>query len=127
MHELKLIVDLMYQGGLNYMRYSVSDTAEYGDYSPARGSPTRRQATTMKDVLTDIQDGAFAKRWIAENQRGRPEFNRMREADRDHQIEKVGERAALADGVPQTRSRSMPGRRRHPPSGAAPAAREHGR
>ena len=91
MHELKLIVDLMYRGGLNFMRFSVSDTAEYGDYV---SGPRIVEGVklTMKDVLTEIQSGAFARRWIAENEQGRPEFERMREQDRNHQIEQVGSR-----------------------------------
>jgi ketol-acid reductoisomerase len=89
MHELKLIVDLMYRGGLNYMRFSVSDTAEYGDYVSGPRIVEGVKAT-MKDVLTDIQSGSFAQQWIAENDAGRPEFNRLRQQDRDHQIEQVG-------------------------------------
>jgi ketol-acid reductoisomerase len=92
MHELKLIVDLMYRGGLNFMRFSVSDTAEYGDYvsGPRIIDPHVRE--TMQAVLRDIQDGTFAKRWIAENDAGRPEFERLRAADHDHLIERVGAR-----------------------------------
>jgi ketol-acid reductoisomerase len=89
MHELKLIVDLMYRGGLNYMRFSVSDTAEYGDYvSGPRVTEGVKQ--TMRDVLTDIQSGRFADQWVAEMEAGGSEFERMRQADRDHQIEQVG-------------------------------------
>ena len=89
MHELKLIVDLMYRGGLNFMRFSVSDTAEYGDYvSGPRVTEGVKQ--TMKDVLADIQSGRFADSWIAENDAGGAEFARLRQADRDHQIEQVG-------------------------------------
>lgn len=90
LHELKLIVDLMYRGGLNYMRYSVSDTAEWGDYvSGPRvvGEPSRQ---AMRQVLAEIQSGEFAKRWIAENQEGRPRFNAIRESERELQLEKVG-------------------------------------
>src|SRR3989475_7782071 len=89
MHELKLIVDLMYRGGLNFMRFSVSDTAEYGDYvSGPRGPEGAKGA--MKDILGDIKSGSFAKRWVAEYGSGGREFARLREQDRDHQIEKVG-------------------------------------
>jgi ketol-acid reductoisomerase len=90
MHELKLIVDLMYQGGLSYMRYSVSDTAEYGDYvsGPKVVNETSRQA--MKALLRDIQDGSFAKRWIEENQTGRSNFLEYRDEDRHHPVERVG-------------------------------------
>ncbi len=90
MHELKLIVDLLYRGGLNFMRFSVSDTAEYGDYVSGPRIIDERVRTTMRQVLAEIQDGTFAKRWIAESDGGRHEFERMRAADRDHQIEKVG-------------------------------------
>jgi ketol-acid reductoisomerase len=90
MHELKLIVDLFYQGGLNYMRYSVSDTAEYGDYVSGPRIVGEQAKYEMKLVLEDIQSGKFARQWIAENESGREEFNRMRRADQDHMIEKVG-------------------------------------
>ena len=90
MHELKLIVDLMYRGGLNFMRFSVSDTAEYGDYVSGPRIIDERVRTTMRAVLADIQDGTFAARWIAENEAGRPEFERLRAQDRDHQVEQVG-------------------------------------
>ena len=92
MHELKLIVDLLYRGGLNFMRFSVSDTAEYGDYVSGPRIIDERVRTTMRDVLKEIQDGSFAKRWVAESDSGRAEFTRLREADRDHQIEQVGAR-----------------------------------
>ena len=90
MHELKLIVDLFYQGGLNYMRYSVSDTAEYGDYTAGPKIITDETRATMRALLQDIQSGAFAEEWIEENHAGRPNFNRMRVADGQHQIEQVG-------------------------------------
>ena len=92
MHELKLIVDLMYRGGLNFMRFSVSDTAEYGDYVSGPRIIDEHVRSTMRDVLREIQDGSFAAHWIAESDSGRAEFNRLREADRDHQIEQVGAR-----------------------------------
>ena len=90
MHELKLIVDLMYQGGLNYMRYSVSDTAEYGDYSRGPRIIDEHVRVEMKKVLTEIQDGTFAREWIAEWREGATNFNAMRKRDRGHQVEKVG-------------------------------------
>src|ERR1019366_7822527 len=74
MHELKLIVDLMYQGGLSWMRYSVSDTAEYGDYVSGPKVVDQRTRETMRKLLSDIQDGSFAKRWIEESESGRPNF-----------------------------------------------------
>ncbi len=89
LHELKLIVDLMYRGGLNYMRYSISDTAEYGDYeSGPRVVAGAKDA--MKQILAEIQDGTFARRWIEENQNGRPTFETRRAEERNHPIEKVG-------------------------------------
>jgi ketol-acid reductoisomerase len=90
MHELKLIVDLMYRGGLNYMRYSISDTAEYGDYTAGPRIVPEATRTEMRRILGEIQEGAFAEKWIAENAAGRPWFERQREAEREHPIEKVG-------------------------------------
>jgi ketol-acid reductoisomerase len=90
LHELKLIVDLIYQGGLNYMRYSVSDTAEHGDYTGGPKIVTDETRRAMQQLLDDIQSGRYAKGWIAENEAGRPTFNKLREADRNHQIEQVG-------------------------------------
>ena len=89
MHELKLIVDLMYRGGLNFMRFSVSDTAEFGDYVSGPRVAEGVKAT-MKDVLGDIQSGAFANRWIAVQEAGGAEFQELRQRDQNHQIEKVG-------------------------------------
>jgi ketol-acid reductoisomerase len=96
LHELKLIVDLMYRGGLNFMRFSVSDTAEYGDYVSGPRIIDERTRATMEQVLHEIQDGTFAARWIAENDSGRTEFERLRAVDRDHQIEQVGARLRAA-------------------------------
>jgi ketol-acid reductoisomerase len=90
MHELKLIVDLMYQGGLNYMRYSVSDTAEYGDYVAGPQLIGVETRAVMAKLLDDVQSGAFADRWIAENRDGRQCFNAWRSRDVDHPIERVG-------------------------------------
>jgi ketol-acid reductoisomerase len=90
MHELKLIVDLMYRGGLNFMRFSVSDTAEYGDYVSGPRVIDDHVRATMREILAEVRDGTFARRWIAENDAGRAEFERMREADRNHPIEIVG-------------------------------------
>ena len=90
MHELKLIVDLFYQGGMEYMRYSVSDTAEYGDYSRGPVVIDEHVKENMRRVLTEIQDGTFAREWIAENDEGRPRFNRMREENANHPIAAVG-------------------------------------
>ena len=90
MHELKLIVDLFYQGGMEYMRYSVSDTAEYGDYTRGPVVIDDSVKENKKKVLEQIQDGSFAKEWIAENDEGRPTFNRLREENAVHPIEEVG-------------------------------------
>src|SRR5436305_2788300 len=92
MHELKLIVDLMYRGGLNYMRYSVSDTAEHGDYTGGARIVTDETRKAMKQLLDDVRSGKYAKGWVAENEAGRPTFNKLREVDRNHQIEQVGAR-----------------------------------
>ena len=90
MHELKLIVDLLYQGGMEYMRYSVSDTAEYGDYTRGPAVIDERVKENMKRVLEAVQDGSFAREWITENDEGRPRFNRLRRENAEHPIESVG-------------------------------------
>ncbi len=92
LHEMKLIVDLMYRGGLGFMRYSVSDTAEYGDYVSGPRIIDDHVRASMKQVLKEIQDGSFAERWIDENARGREAFLRMREEHAGHELEVVGER-----------------------------------
>ena len=90
MHELKLIVDLIYRGGLNYMRYSVSDTAEHGDYTGGPRVVTDDTREAMRGILKDIQSGDYAKKWIAEDKAGRPWFMAQRKAEQAHQIETVG-------------------------------------
>jgi ketol-acid reductoisomerase len=92
LHELKLIVDLMYQGGLSYMRYSVSDTAEHGDYSGGPRIVTGETRAEMGRLLAEVRDGTYARRWLAEDRSGRPWFNETRARERQHQIEAVGER-----------------------------------
>ncbi len=92
LHELKLIVDLMYRGGLSYMRHSISDTAEYGDYIAGPRIVTDATKQAMAGLLKDIQDGKFAKNWIKENDDGRPWFNKTRGADVEHPIETVGKK-----------------------------------
>ncbi|HTM20349.1 MAG TPA: ketol-acid reductoisomerase, partial [Kofleriaceae bacterium] len=92
MHELKLIVDLMYRGGLNYMRYSVSDTAEHGDYTGGPRLITDATRAEMKKMLGEIQDGTYARTWIEENDKGRPWFDKRRREEQEHLIEKVGAR-----------------------------------
>ena len=90
LHELKLIVDLMYRGGMQFMRYSISDTAEYGDYTRGPRLITEETRAEMRRMLEEIRNGAFAREWLAENRAGQPNFERLREADRDHEIERVG-------------------------------------
>jgi ketol-acid reductoisomerase len=90
MHELKLIVDLFYQGGLNYMRYSVSDTAEYGDYHAGPQIVTEETKRTMRRLLSEIQDGSFARTWIDENTKGQPNFRESRRREMQQPIEEVG-------------------------------------
>lgn len=89
-HEMKLIVDLIYKGGLSYMRYSISDTAEFGDYSVGRRIITEETRKEMKKVLKEIQEGVFASRWISENKAGRAAFNARRRIERELPVEKVG-------------------------------------
>src|SRR5271155_2102262 len=110
LHEMKLIVDLIYEGGLSYMRYSVSDTAEYGDYTRGPRIVTEQTRAEMKKILSEIQSGQFAKEWIDENKSGRHKFLAMREAARDQPIERVGKdlrqmmtflKKKKEEGVPQ--------------------------
>jgi ketol-acid reductoisomerase len=90
LHELKLIVDLMYQGGLTYMRYSVSDTAEYGDYVAGSRVINEESRKAMRAILNEVRDGTFAQRWIDEHKSGRETFTKYRNADLDHPLECVG-------------------------------------
>jgi ketol-acid reductoisomerase len=90
MHELKLIVDLFYQGGLNYMRYSVSNTAEFGDYTRGPRIVTEQTKAEMKKILHEIQTGQFAKEWILENRANQPTFQAIKRRERSHQIEETG-------------------------------------
>ncbi|RUL87529.1 ketol-acid reductoisomerase [Tautonia sociabilis] len=92
LHELKLIVDLMYQGGLNYMRYSISNTAEYGDYTRGPRIITEQTRTEMRKILHEIQTGQFAREWILENRAGQPAFKATRRVEREHPVEEVGQR-----------------------------------
>ena len=96
MHELKLIVDLMYRGGLAYMRYSISDTAEWGDYVSGPRVINEQSVKAMKDILTDIQDGTFAKRFLADQNSGRKEFQAFRDAEAAAPIEVVGKKLRAA-------------------------------
>ncbi len=92
MHELKLIVDLMYQGGLNYMRYSISNTAEYGDYTRGPRIINEQTRVEMRKILKEIQSGQFAREWILENKANRPGFSATRRLERNHPVEQVGKR-----------------------------------
>ncbi|MDP9019847.1 MAG: ketol-acid reductoisomerase, partial [Actinomycetota bacterium] len=98
LHELKLIVDLMYEQGITGMRYSISDTAEYGDLTRGPRIVDERIKAEMRRVLDEIRDGSFAEEWIAESRGGRQRFNQLREQGASHQIERVGER--LRDMMP---------------------------
>ncbi len=89
-HEVKLIVDLIYQGGLNYMRYSISNTAEYGDYSRGPRLVTDETRAEMKKILEEIRNGSFAREWILENKANAPGFKALRRREREHAVEKVG-------------------------------------
>ena len=103
LHELKLIVDLMYQGGIDYMRYSISDTAEYGDLVSGPRVIGDESRKAMKQILTEIQDGTFARNWILENQAGRPAYSALRNKDKQHKIEIVGKK--LRDMMPHFQGR----------------------
>jgi ketol-acid reductoisomerase len=92
LHELKLIVDLIYEGGIPFMRYSVSDTAEYGDLTRGKRIITSETREEMKQMLKEVQMGSFAKEWILENQVGRPMFNALRKKEAEHPIEEVGKK-----------------------------------
>ena len=89
-HEVKLIVDLIYQGGLNYMRYSISNTAEYGDYTRGPRIITEETKAEMKRILAEIQDGSFAREWILENKANAPAFKALRRKERAHEVEQIG-------------------------------------
>ena len=101
LHELKLIVDLIQEGGLSYMRYSVSDTAEYGDYTRGPRIVNEQTRAEMKKILAEIQSGEFARQWIEENKTGRKNFLAMREAARNQPDRRGGPRAARDDDVPE--------------------------
>ncbi|MEJ5300349.1 MAG: ketol-acid reductoisomerase [Thermodesulforhabdaceae bacterium] len=106
LHELKLIVDLIYQGGFSYMRYSISDTAEYGDLTRGPRIITDETRQTMREILREIQSGKFAKEWILENQAGRPSFQALRKRARSHLIEEVGKK--LRTMMPFLQAKEVP-------------------
>ena len=121
LHELKLIVDLMYRGGLNYMRYSVSDTAEYGDYTAGPRIVTDETRQAMRQLLKEIQEGEFARKWIAEHEAGRPWFNATRVGERSQILEEVG--AKLRSMMPFVNPITAPDQTAHS-APAAPAAKK---
>ena len=90
LHELKLIVDLMYRGGMSFMRYSISDTAEYGDYTRGPRIVTDETKAEMRKIIEEIRSGQFAREWLEENRKGGPNFERMRAQDKDHLLERTG-------------------------------------
>ncbi len=90
LHEMKLIVDLLYEGGFEKMRYSISDTAEYGDFMVGKRIITKDTRQEMKSVLSEIQDGTFAREWLTENKNGRPLYNRIKEDELEHPMVDVG-------------------------------------
>ncbi|HEY3783455.1 MAG TPA: ketol-acid reductoisomerase [Fimbriimonadaceae bacterium] len=106
LHETKLIVDLLYEGGLSYMRYSISDTAEWGDYTAGPKVINEHSRAAMKGLLKDIQDGTFVKNWIAENEAGLPRMNAFREKERAHPVEKVGKE--LRGMMPFMKAKEVP-------------------
>jgi ketol-acid reductoisomerase len=126
LHELKLIVDLMYRGGLSYMRHSISDTAEYGDYSAGSRVVTTETRDEMRRLLAEIRSGVFARRWIAENENGLPWFRARRQAERTHPIEEVGARLRglmpFLDPVTVTASGEVAGARSKGGASGAPTA-----
>ena len=104
LHEMKLIVDLIYQGGISYMRHSISDTAEYGDLTAGPRVINEQSRLAMRQILADVQNGTFAKEWILENQAGRPAYNALRNKDLAHPVEVVGrELRSMMDWLPKTR------------------------
>jgi len=126
MHELKLIVDLFYEGGLTRMLEFISETAQYGDYVSGPRIVDAATKERMKAVLTDIQDGTFARNWIAEHKAGLPNYKRLKQADLDHPIEKVG--AALRARMPwlQANADAKPGTSKPATASATPALRKAG-
>ena len=104
LHELKLIVDLIYQGGISYMRHSISDTAEYGDLVSGPRVINESSQRAMQDILAEIQNGKFAREWILENQAGRPAYNALKKKDQNHPVEVVGrDLRSMMDWLPETR------------------------
>ena len=124
MHELKLLVDLMHEGGMAYMRYSISDTAEYGDYTRGPKVIDDHVRQQMKQVLNNIRSGAFAREWIIENQAGRPSFLALRRQNQEHMIERVG--AELRGMMPWLQKREAGPASTQAPPAPTPATAEPG-
>ncbi len=125
LHELKLIVDLMYRGGMQFMRYSISDTAEYGDYTRGPRIITEETRAEMRRILEQVQDGSFAREWLEENRAGRPNFERLRQEDRDHLIEQVGAKLrAMMPWSEEGKEGGAAGQRGSQTTSEAPAAPE---
>ena len=124
MHELKLIVDLMYQGGLSYMRYSVSDTAEYGDYVAGKRVINAESRAAMRELLANVRSGDFARRWIAENESGRGDFLARRADEARHPIEGTGK--ALRAMMPFVNPKEAPAIRTQPRDAGVPRAPRSG-
>jgi ketol-acid reductoisomerase len=123
LHELKLIVDLMYRGGMQFMRYSISDTAEYGDYTRGPRLITQETRAEMRRILDQIQDGSFAQEWLDENRAGRPNFDRLRQEDREHLIEQVGKQLrAMMPWAEEGKAAARDGAAPKEPSMRRPAA-----
>jgi ketol-acid reductoisomerase len=123
LHELKLIVDLMYRGGMQFMRYSISDTAEYGDYTRGPRLITEETRTEMRRILDEIQNGSFAREWLDENRAGRPNFDRLRQQDREHLIEQVGKQLrAMMPWAEEGKAAARDGAAPKEPSMRRPAA-----
>jgi len=121
LHELKLIVDLIYRGGLSYMRYSVSDTAEHGDYTGGPRIITDATRREMRKMLQEIQDGTYARRWMAENENGRPEFEESRRREREQQLESLGAKLRTMMPFINPAVAPEPARRRRSESGVEQA------
>jgi hypothetical protein len=119
MHELKLLVDMMHEGGMGYMRYSISETAEYGDYTRGPKIIDDHVRQNMKQVLQNIRSGAFAREWILENQAGQPSFKALRRQNNEHMIETVG--ADLRSMMPWLKA-GKPSANPQPTAPVAPAA-----
>jgi hypothetical protein len=121
MHELKLLVDLMHEGGMAYMRYSISDTAEYGDYTRGPRVIDEHVRGNMKSILQNIQSGAFAREWVLENQAGQPSFRALRKQGAEHMIEEVG--AQLRSMMPWLGNKAAPSASASaPPAGSGTSA-----